>query len=402
MDLSQRLRRQRTKPVFEVTTRLGRRIKVTSTHPLLTLTGWKPLADLSVGTAIAVPRRIDAFGNEPVGEHRARLLGYLLGDGGLTGTGPSFTNSNPSLLEDFRDAVRRFGGVRVTESKRNGRVSTLSVVADEAVKREARSRFATSLESALAGYGRPARHLAAAIGANPASITAWRQGRCVPGPAAADALALVARRRSSVPAAARRNAPNALTCWLRELGLMGCGARQKFVPEVRLSRAQGGGARVSQPAVRDRRLDHDAFERAGAGRLLLGQREARTPGAASASSLRGDRLDSPPASPLPRWPSRGVAARYHGRSLDIGTRRGDRNPRQGGARQARARRSRQSSSPRQPRPDSGRRLDDHRSGTRADVVGGSRAGARASPRLELPPRQAWRQPEAARVGSPVS
>ena len=69
-------------PVFEVTTRLGRRIKVTSTHPLLTLTGWKRLADLSVGTAIAVPRRIDAFGNESLGEHRARLLGYLLGDGG--------------------------------------------------------------------------------------------------------------------------------------------------------------------------------------------------------------------------------------------------------------------------------------------------------------------------------
>ena len=119
------------KPVFEVTTRLGRRIKVTAPHPFLTFEGWKPLAEIAVGDAIAVPRRIEAFGAEPLGEHRARLLGYLLGDGGLTGNTARFTNSSRAMLDDFTDAVRRFGGVRVTQAGPAG-TPTLSVVADEA------------------------------------------------------------------------------------------------------------------------------------------------------------------------------------------------------------------------------------------------------------------------------
>jgi replicative DNA helicase len=217
------------KPVFEITTRLGRRLKATANHPLLTLTGWKPLAEIAVGAAIAVPRLIDAFGSEPVGEHRARLLGYLLGDGGLTGTSPAFTNANTELLADFRDAVARFGGVRTTESRSNTGVPTLRVVSDKSIRREARARFARSLESALAAYGRSARELADAIGVEPSSITAWRRAESLPGPSTAAALALVLED-VPVPTAGRAVASNSVTAWLRELGLMGCGAREKFVP----------------------------------------------------------------------------------------------------------------------------------------------------------------------------
>src|SRR5581483_8219521 len=44
------------KPTFRVTTRLGRVVEATATHPFLTVEGWRPLATLSAGVEVAVPR----------------------------------------------------------------------------------------------------------------------------------------------------------------------------------------------------------------------------------------------------------------------------------------------------------------------------------------------------------
>jgi replicative DNA helicase len=218
------------KGVFEVTTRLGRRIKVTATHPFLTDEGWKPLAEIAVGSTVAVPRRIDVFGEQSMGGHHARLLGYLLGDGALTTTNVTFTNENPSLLEDFTDAVRGFGGVRVTASRREG-VSRLAVAADEIEVRAARARFVDSLERALAVSGRPASRVAAAAGVSPRSLSAWRRGRSVPTPATTPAVE-AALPGVRVPPVARHNGKNTLVAWLTQLGLMGRGSGHKFVPEI--------------------------------------------------------------------------------------------------------------------------------------------------------------------------
>lgn len=54
------------KPVFRVTTRLGRTVETTLTHPYLTLDGWLPLSSLRVGDRIAVPRIIEIFGTVSV------------------------------------------------------------------------------------------------------------------------------------------------------------------------------------------------------------------------------------------------------------------------------------------------------------------------------------------------
>jgi replicative DNA helicase len=219
------------KPVFEVTTRLGRRVKVTATHPFLTLAGWRRLEELQVGEAIGVPRRLEVFGTASLGEDKARLLGYLLGDGGLTGNAARFTNGSPLLREDFAEAVARFGGVRVTEADSGGaRTPTLTVVADEIATAAERARFAESLDEALAACGASARRVAAAAGVSPASVTGWRRGRYVPAGAAATALESILPVQ--VPAGARHNGPNAFTRWLAELGLMGCDAHEKFVPDI--------------------------------------------------------------------------------------------------------------------------------------------------------------------------
>ncbi len=50
------------KPIFKVTTRLGKEVETTLSHPYLTIRGWKPLAELKVGTRIAVPRILPVFG----------------------------------------------------------------------------------------------------------------------------------------------------------------------------------------------------------------------------------------------------------------------------------------------------------------------------------------------------
>ncbi|MCL2928450.1 MAG: replicative DNA helicase [Trichodesmium sp. MAG_R01] len=62
------------KPIFRVTTKLGRFVETTITHPFLTVNGWKPLAKLQVGEKIAVPRRLNIFGNETISESKFSSL----------------------------------------------------------------------------------------------------------------------------------------------------------------------------------------------------------------------------------------------------------------------------------------------------------------------------------------
>src|SRR5207249_8625258 len=84
-------------PCFAVTTQTGRRVEVTGHHPFMTVSGWQPLHDLVIGDAIAVPRRLPVFGKETLPPLLARLLGYFVGDGGLSGTAPDFTNVDAEL-----------------------------------------------------------------------------------------------------------------------------------------------------------------------------------------------------------------------------------------------------------------------------------------------------------------
>ncbi|NEQ73756.1 MAG: replicative DNA helicase [Okeania sp. SIO2C9] len=62
------------KPVFRVRTKSGRFVETTISHPFLTVDGWKPLAKLQVGEKIAVPRRLDVFGNETIPENQFASL----------------------------------------------------------------------------------------------------------------------------------------------------------------------------------------------------------------------------------------------------------------------------------------------------------------------------------------
>ncbi|CAG0952575.1 Replicative DNA helicase [Phycisphaerales bacterium] len=224
------------KPVFEVTTRLGRRIRTTLTHPFLTVQGWSPLDNLKVGDFVAVPRRMDVFGDRPMRDCEVKLLGYLIGDGGLTGATPRFTNSNQRIAADFAHAVEQFGGLSLALSSRRDREApSWNITAHQAGVRSARQSFAASFSQAMSASGLTQRSIAAQIGVTPASITHWKQGLTTPDQKTFDRLCIVLRVTAADLAAdgisvARTNAPNALSRWLSDLGLMGHGAGSKHVP----------------------------------------------------------------------------------------------------------------------------------------------------------------------------
>jgi len=115
------------KPVFKVTTRLGREIETTITHPYLTINGWKKLEEIKVGEKIAVPRVLSVFGKVEMRECEVKILGYLLGDGCLTKSSPEFTVGKDWLKEDFINAVINFGGVETVQSNTENRAFSLRV-----------------------------------------------------------------------------------------------------------------------------------------------------------------------------------------------------------------------------------------------------------------------------------
>jgi replicative DNA helicase len=117
------------KPIYRLTTKSGRTIRCTGGHRFRTVSGWKTLDELSVGHALAVPRKYDppTETSPEVSPRQALLLGWILGDGHLGGS-PAVT---VSCLEDahaVRDLARaEFGLDPVIKPERAG-TSALRVI----------------------------------------------------------------------------------------------------------------------------------------------------------------------------------------------------------------------------------------------------------------------------------
>lgn len=94
------------KPCFRVRTWSGRTLDATANHPLLTVEGWVAVGKLSVGQPIAVPRALPAFGgDESWPLDKVRLLAYYIAEGSLTSSSPGFTNTDPVIVDDFKQIV---------------------------------------------------------------------------------------------------------------------------------------------------------------------------------------------------------------------------------------------------------------------------------------------------------
>jgi len=69
------------KPVFKLTTQLGRSIRATGNHKFLTIQGWKRLDDCKLGDRLAIPRHIGSSSYQTMTHPQLGLLGHLIGDG---------------------------------------------------------------------------------------------------------------------------------------------------------------------------------------------------------------------------------------------------------------------------------------------------------------------------------
>src|SRR3989344_2730327 len=93
--------------LIKIKFRSGKEIKLTPEHPLLTIKGWKPVQELTIGSRIATPRIIPAFGNNEMPEHEIKLLAYLLAEG-HTKKIVLFANSDKKIVNDFKDSLKAF------------------------------------------------------------------------------------------------------------------------------------------------------------------------------------------------------------------------------------------------------------------------------------------------------
>ena len=104
-----------TKPVFKVTTQLGRSVRATANHKFLTMEGWRRLDELKVDDHIATPRILQGPDQDTMSRAEIGLLGHLIGDGCTLPTHAiQYTTKDPILAEEvvglakevFGDTVR--------------------------------------------------------------------------------------------------------------------------------------------------------------------------------------------------------------------------------------------------------------------------------------------------------
>jgi deoxycytidine triphosphate deaminase/intein/homing endonuclease len=113
---------QGVKPVYELRTRTGLRIKATANHPFRQIEGWTPLDKLQVGDRIAIAREISVFGKTPIPDWEATLLGLMISEGQCRtpGYSPVFTTSDRTLVSLLEAAVAASGLGTVTHNGHMG------------------------------------------------------------------------------------------------------------------------------------------------------------------------------------------------------------------------------------------------------------------------------------------
>ncbi|NND02176.1 MAG: replicative DNA helicase [Acidimicrobiia bacterium] len=188
--------------VFTLTTRLGRRITATSNHPFRVLDGWRDVANLEVGDMVALPGRVDVFGSDTQEDGLVALLGYLLGDGTFRGRTPKITNASLAVEADILYWADQLG-------LRIGRTQTDSAV-DFSLKGPVRATHADVAEHA---------------GVSAATVSCCLR----------DDQRFSAQTTARVKQAAKEleytATVNPLTAFLEDVGLMGCDAHSKFIPD---------------------------------------------------------------------------------------------------------------------------------------------------------------------------
>lgn len=121
------------KPVYRLTTALGRTIKATANHPFYTFAGWRLLEELEVGAQIAAPRQLDVEGSAEWPDHEVIALGHLLAEGNLCHPHSVYFYSKDEVqCADYIQAAERFDNVTCSIALHKGTYSIYAKRTDAA------------------------------------------------------------------------------------------------------------------------------------------------------------------------------------------------------------------------------------------------------------------------------
>jgi replicative DNA helicase len=196
--------------VLRLRTRSGHEVVATPNHPLLTPRGWVHVEDLEPGDLVATPRRLPVAGTPSMSEDRAKLLGYLLGDGSFRGPDPTVTTAGARIDAELERLVEPFA-VRVRRNPKRGNAAwTVAFVNDRPRVR--------------------AEDVATAVGRSTMTVGSMHRGDGVVAMSEVT-LAAVEDAIDELGYTGRAE-PNELRTWLEELGLWGLDSHAKHVPDA--------------------------------------------------------------------------------------------------------------------------------------------------------------------------
>ncbi|MGN9837418.1 replicative DNA helicase [Nonomuraea sp. H19] len=99
------------KEVFRLRLKSGREVEASANHPFLTYDGWRPLAELQLGTRVAIPRHVP--GPEKCRAWRddeVVMLAHMIGDGSFVKGRPiRYASVDEACLETMTQAAKHFG-----------------------------------------------------------------------------------------------------------------------------------------------------------------------------------------------------------------------------------------------------------------------------------------------------
>lgn len=224
---------QGVRPIIEVKTRLGRTLRCTPSHPVLTPDGWQAVGELSLGTRIATPRALPYFGNNAMKEHEVKLIAYALSDGSATSQ-INVTTAIPEIESDLAELAQQFDLQLRVYAKRNTRAKQFRFVQPLGQRAEARMELAVMLRRVQIKPGITWAAWARAADVSYGMLNAWRRGQCVPSATELERLA----RAANVPTAAlspaarhRAEMRRPVARFLESVGLRFVKAATKSVPE---------------------------------------------------------------------------------------------------------------------------------------------------------------------------
>lgn len=109
------------KPVYRLTTGLGKQIEATANHPFFTFDGWRLLEQLRPGDRIAAPRRLPVEGRVEWPDYEVIALGHLLAEGNLCHPhSVYFYGQGEVNVADYIRAAEQFENVKCSVAMHKG------------------------------------------------------------------------------------------------------------------------------------------------------------------------------------------------------------------------------------------------------------------------------------------